>query len=141
MGAFWAHSSSDNRNGTSSHSGEPCLAASIDLQAFGFMIVISPTSLQFHSSKHPSAPPYHAASLFPSLTSFYSTCQLLSHMLPYPERPTKAFIVPCSACLWFRRYFGSVPLREGYRCVLGFLMLLNGVSCQYSSVQELIGGL
>jgi len=43
----------------------------------------------------------YAASLFPSLTSF------------------NAFIVPCSACLWLRRNFGSVPLREGYLWVLG----------------------
>lgn len=32
-------------------------------------------------------------------------------------------MVPCSACLWFLRNFGSVPLSEGYRLVLGFLIL------------------
>lgn len=46
-----------------------------------------------------------ATSLLPSLTSF------------------SALIVPCSACLWFLRNFGSVPLREGYRKVFGFLIL------------------
>lgn len=47
----------------------------------------------------------HAASLFPSFTSF------------------NAFIVPWRACRWFRRNLGSVPLRLGYLCVLGFLIL------------------
>jgi len=46
----------------------------------------------------------HAESRVPSLTSF------------------SAFIVPCSACLWFLRNLGSVPLREGYRFVFGFLI-------------------
>jgi hypothetical protein len=49
--------------------------------------------------------PIYAVSLFPSLTSF------------------NAFIVPWRACLWFLRNFGSVPLREGYRWVFGFLIL------------------
>lgn len=38
---------------------------------------------------------------------------------------TSAFIVPCSACLWFLRNLGSVPLSEGYLCVLGFLILFS----------------
>jgi hypothetical protein len=38
---------------------------------------------------------------------------------------TRALAVPCSACLWFLRYLGSVPLSEGYLWVLGFLMLLR----------------
>lgn len=50
---------------------------------------------------HPDASKFHS----PSFTSF------------------SALIVPCSACLWFRRNLGSVPLSEGYRCVLGFLIL------------------
>lgn len=37
-------------------------------------------------------------------------------------------MVPWRACLWFRRNLGSVPLREGYLEVLGFLMLRGGVS-------------
>ena len=32
-------------------------------------------------------------------------------------------MVPCSEWRWFRRNLGSVPLSEGKRCVLGFLML------------------
>lgn len=36
---------------------------------------------------------------------------------------TKAFMVPWRACRWFRRNLGSVPFKEGYREVLGFLML------------------
>ena len=47
----------------------------------------------------------YAVSLLPSLTSL------------------RAFIVPCSACLWFLRNLGSVPLSEGYLWVFGFLML------------------
>lgn len=54
-------------------------------------------SLSWRGSATKNLPlsPDHAASLLPSLTSF------------------KALIVPCSACLWFRRNLGSVPLREG----------------------------
>lgn len=54
---------------------------------------------------HHTQLPIYAVSLFPSLTSF------------------NAFIVPWRACLWFLRNFGSVPLREGYRWVFGFLIL------------------
>jgi hypothetical protein len=36
---------------------------------------------------------------------------------------TRAFIVPWSACLWFLLNLGSVPLREGYLLVFGFLIL------------------
>ena len=57
----------------------------------------------FHSS---SSKLIYTASLFPSLTSF------------------SAFIVPCRACLWFLRNFGSVPFKDGYLCVFGFLILL-----------------
>jgi hypothetical protein len=32
-------------------------------------------------------------------------------------------MVPCRACLWFLLNLGSVPLSEGYLCVLGFLIL------------------
>ena len=39
------------------------------------------------------------------------------------QKRTKAFVVPCRACLWFLRNFGSVPLRDGYLEVFGFLML------------------
>jgi hypothetical protein len=31
--------------------------------------------------------------------------------------------VPCRACLWFLRNFGSVPFNDGYLEVLGFLIL------------------
>lgn len=33
-------------------------------------------------------------------------------------------MVPWSACLWFLLNFGSVPLRDGYLWVFGFLILL-----------------
>lgn len=36
---------------------------------------------------------------------------------------TRALAVPWRACLWFLRNLGSVPLREGYLEVLGFLIL------------------
>jgi hypothetical protein len=39
------------------------------------------------------------------------------------RKRTNAFIVPCSACLWFLRNLGSVPLSDGYLEVFGFLML------------------
>ena len=39
------------------------------------------------------------------------------------EERTKAFIVPWRACRWFLLNFGSVPLRDGYREVFGFLIL------------------
>jgi len=38
-------------------------------------------------------------------------------------RHTRAFMVPCRACLWFLRNLGSVPLSDGYLLVLGFLIL------------------
>lgn len=38
-------------------------------------------------------------------------------------RQTSAFIVPCRACLWFLLNLGSVPFREGYLEVFGFLIL------------------
>ena len=38
------------------------------------------------------------------------------------EERTKAFIVPCSACLWFLRNLGSVPFRDGYLEVFGFFI-------------------
>jgi hypothetical protein len=34
-------------------------------------------------------------------------------------------MVPCRACLWFLLNLGSVPLSEGYLCVLGFLILCH----------------
>ena len=37
---------------------------------------------------------------------------------------TRALAVPWRACLWLRRNLGSVPFREGYLDVLGFLILL-----------------
>ena len=48
-----------------------------------------------------------------------SNCQSLASMW----LRTSAFMVPWSACLWFLRNLGSVPLSEGYRFVLGFLIL------------------
>jgi len=41
-------------------------------------------------------------------------------------RHTRAFMVPCRACLWFLRNLGSVPLSDGYLLVLGFLILCIG---------------
>jgi hypothetical protein len=32
-------------------------------------------------------------------------------------------MVPCKACLWFLRNLGSVPFKEGYLEVFGFLIL------------------
>lgn len=46
---------------------------------------------------------------------------------------TRALMVPCRACLWFRRNLGSVPLSEGYRCVLGFLILWCAVQVSFQS--------
>lgn len=67
---------------------------------------------------------HHAVSRLPSLTSF---CILVSISPSYSRLTrcphTNAFSVPCSACLWFLRNLGSVPLREGYLCDFGFLML------------------
>jgi hypothetical protein len=67
----------------------------------------------------------HAASLLPSFTSF------------------SAFIVPCRACLWFLRNLGSVPFREGYLCVFGFLMLHgesvdNAAICSAQELAEVV---
>ncbi len=48
----------------------------------------------------------------------------LPRMYTLDERErTKALIVPCSACRWFRLNLGSVPLSDGYRKVFGFLIL------------------
>jgi hypothetical protein len=42
-------------------------------------------------------------------------------------------MVPCRACLWFLLNLGSVPLREGYLCVLGFLILCHNPSATVDS--------
>ena len=62
----------------------------------------------------------------------------------YPAKRTKAFIVPCRACLWFRRNLGSVPLRDGYLLVFGFLILWGasmsaGLVQLYSRSSKMIG--
>lgn len=49
-------------------------------------------------------------------------------------QPTNAFVVPWRACLWFRRNLGSVPFREGYLEVLGFLIL--GSQCQLGGLRR-----
>ena len=67
----------------------------------------------------------HAVSRLPSFNSFCLFVSLCSHCfhVGIPGERTKAFIVPCRACLWFLRNLGSVPLRDGYLEVLGFLIL------------------
>jgi len=78
----------------------------------------------------------YAASRLPSFTSFCKTLAVsfrpatVDWSVRYISR-TRALIVPCSACLWFRLNLGSVPLREGYRWVFGFLILFarRSVSC------------
>ena len=68
----------------------------------------------------------HAVSRLPSFNSFYGSKKISlcpEAFLRIEYEPTKAFIVPCRACLWFRRNFGSVPLRDGYLEVFGFLIL------------------
>jgi hypothetical protein len=69
----------------------------------------------------------YAVSRFPSFNSFCENHLLAKLHNSFPEYPiekrTKAFIVPCRACLWFLRNFGSVPFRDGYLEVFGFLIL------------------
>lgn len=51
-----------------------------------------------------------------------------------PGKRTRAFMFPWRACRWFLRNFGSVPFRDGYRDVFGFLMLPfhQNISCVLS---------
>jgi hypothetical protein len=74
-------------------------------------------------------PPHFFAAAASSLIFF---CKIVSRLLLFLRRAsivshlrglTRAFAVPWSACLWFRLYLGSVPLREGYLDVFGFLIL------------------
>lgn len=67
----------------------------------------------------------HAVSRLPSFNSFCGTRSISTtvHWEVGLCRRTKAFIVPCSACLWFLRNLGSVPFRDGYLEVFGFLIL------------------
>lgn len=56
--------------------------------------------------------------------SFFAFCMMISAVYkPVAGQPTRAFIVPWRACLWFLRNFGSVPFKDGYLEVLGFLIL------------------
>lgn len=67
-------------------------------------------------------------SLYAEAASFSAFCiqsyVSAAYMLESGGR-TKAFMVPWRACLWLRRNFGSVPLRDGYLQVFGFLILLS----------------
>ena len=65
----------------------------------------------------------YAESRLPSLTSFCIVCQSGIANGSGLTKRTRAFMVPCRACLWFLLNLGSVPLSEGYLCVLGFLIL------------------
>ena len=53
--------------------------------------------------------------------------------------PTRAFMVPCNACLWFLRNLGSVPLSDGYRCVFGRLILLFAAKAPVTSAIHPLG--
>ena len=78
--------------------------------------------LQSSSIKKKSHRDLHADSRLPSFNSFCTHWSVSCRRSGAIPRPTKAFIVPCRACLWFLRNLGSVPFRDGYRWVLGFLM-------------------
>lgn len=82
---------------------------------------LSPPNLAKRTPHHA----LHADSRFPSFSSFYRKCVSTRSIRDQQVRgrQTKAFAVPCSACLWFLRNFGSVPFRDGYLEVFGFLIL------------------
>jgi len=65
-----------------------------------------------------------AVSLFPSRNSFCKNVSAAAISLwSVALMHTNALAVPWSACLWFLRNLGSVPLSDGYLEVLGFLIL------------------